>query len=45
MVCNLGADTVKVPVTGDVVLAWDEPTADADGTVIAGESFAILRCG
>ena len=45
MVCNLGADAVKVPVTGDVVLAWDEPTVDADGTVIAGESFAILRCG
>lgn len=45
IVCNLGAEAVKVPVSGDVVLAWDEPAVDADGTVLAGESFAILRCG
>ena len=45
MVCNLGPDAVKVPVTGDVVLAWDEPVVDADGTVLAGGSFVILRCG
>jgi maltooligosyltrehalose trehalohydrolase len=45
IVCNLGAEAVKVPVSGDVVLSWDEPTVDADGTVLAGESFAILRCG
>ena len=45
IVCNLGAEAVKAPLTGDVVLAWDEPSVDADGTVLAGESFVILRCG
>lgn len=45
IVCNLGAEAVKVPLTGEVVLAWDEPTTDADGTVVAGESLVILRCG
>lgn len=40
--CNLGAEQVKVPVGGDVVLAWDEPAVDADGTVLQGHSFAIL---
>ncbi|MGB8390079.1 malto-oligosyltrehalose trehalohydrolase [Mycobacterium sp.] len=44
IVCNLGAEPVKVPVAGDVVLAWDEPTVDADSTVLEGHSFAILRC-
>ncbi|HYB83372.1 MAG TPA: DUF3459 domain-containing protein, partial [Mycobacterium sp.] len=42
--CNLGAETVKVPVAGEVVLAWGEPTVDADSTVLEGHSFAILRC-
>ncbi|ORA20703.1 malto-oligosyltrehalose trehalohydrolase [Mycobacterium arosiense] len=42
IVCNLGAEQVQVPVSGDVVLAWDEPAADADGTVLQGHSFAIL---
>ena len=27
--CNLGTEAVDVPVTGEVVLAWDEPTVDA----------------
>lgn len=45
--CNLGAEPVRVPVTGDVVLAWGEPTVAAHGTVLEGHSFAILRqvCG
>ncbi|HEX5255707.1 MAG TPA: malto-oligosyltrehalose trehalohydrolase [Mycobacterium sp.] len=42
IVCNLGAEQVKIPISGDVVLAWDEPTVDADGTVLQGHSFAIL---
>jgi maltooligosyltrehalose trehalohydrolase len=45
IVCNLGAEPVKVPVTGEVVLAWGEPTVDADSSVLDGHSFAILRCG
>lgn len=40
--CNLGAEQVRVPLGGDVVLAWDEPAVDADGTVLQGHSFAIL---
>lgn len=42
IVCNLGGEPVRVPVSGDVVLAWDEPTVDADSTVLQGYSFAIL---
>jgi maltooligosyltrehalose trehalohydrolase len=42
IVCNLGVETVKVPVTGDVVLAWDDPAVDAESTVLHGHSFAIL---
>jgi maltooligosyltrehalose trehalohydrolase len=40
--CNLGTEPVSVPVTGEVVLAWDEPTV-AESTVLAGHSFVILR--
>ncbi|ORB86914.1 malto-oligosyltrehalose trehalohydrolase [Mycobacterium kansasii] len=43
--CNLGAESVQVPVTGEVVLAWGEPAADADHTALEGHSVAILRCG
>ncbi|MEE2854376.1 MAG: malto-oligosyltrehalose trehalohydrolase [Actinomycetota bacterium] len=42
IVCNLGAEPVRVPVSGHVVLAWDEPATDAGGTVLQGHSFAIL---
>jgi maltooligosyltrehalose trehalohydrolase len=42
IVCNLGVEAVKVPVTGDVVLAWDDPTVDTDSTVLQGHSFVIL---
>ncbi|MCV7100825.1 malto-oligosyltrehalose trehalohydrolase [Mycobacterium palustre] len=43
IVCNLGAEPVNVPVAGEVVLAWGEPTVDRQGTVLDGHSFAILR--
>lgn len=43
IVCNLNADKVMVPVAGELVLAWGEPTVDADGTRLAGHSFAVLR--
>ncbi|GAA2563577.1 malto-oligosyltrehalose trehalohydrolase [Mycolicibacterium diernhoferi] len=43
VVCNLGVDAVRVPVRGDTVLAWEEPGSSADGTVIPGQSFAVLR--
>jgi maltooligosyltrehalose trehalohydrolase len=41
--CNLNADPVTVPVTGEVVLAWGEPAGDGDGTRLDGHSFAVVR--
>ncbi|MGV0792258.1 malto-oligosyltrehalose trehalohydrolase [Mycolicibacterium sp. XJ1819] len=41
--CNLGAEAVAVPVAGNVVVAWGEPTLQADSTVLEGHSFAIVR--
>jgi maltooligosyltrehalose trehalohydrolase len=41
--CNLGATAVDVPVTGQVVLAWDEVVVEAKTTRIPEYSFAVLR--
>lgn len=41
--CNLGAEAVDVPVTGELVLAWGEPAVGAQATRLDGYSFAILR--
>lgn len=41
--CNLGAEPVDVPVTGDVVLAWDEPTVGNETARLGGHSVAVLR--
>lgn len=41
--CNLGADAVEVPVTGEVVLAWGKPDAGPENTRLDGQSFAVLR--
>lgn len=43
IVCNLGAEQVRVPVGGELVLAWDEPAVHPDRTELPGHSFAILR--
>ncbi|CAN5478523.1 malto-oligosyltrehalose trehalohydrolase [soil metagenome] len=43
VVCNLSADAVTVSVSGEVVLAWGEPTVEADKTVVPGHSFVVLR--
>jgi maltooligosyltrehalose trehalohydrolase len=46
--CNLGTETTTVPVSGELVLAWDTPTpGDEAGetTDLPAHSFAILRCG
>ena len=42
IVCNVGPDRVTVPVTGELVLASDEPEI-TDDTALPGHSFAILR--
>ncbi|MCV7173479.1 malto-oligosyltrehalose trehalohydrolase [Mycobacterium manitobense] len=41
--CNLGAEPVTVPVTGEVVLSWDEPAVEGEATRLPGHSFAVLR--
>ena len=33
----------KNPVTGDVVLAWEDPVVGTRSTTLAGRTFAILR--
>lgn len=43
IVCNLGTDSVDVPVAGEVVLAWGEPTAGSGSTRLDGHSVAVLR--
>lgn len=40
--CNLGATPADVPVTGEVLLAWDQLIV-GETTVLPGHSFAILR--
>jgi maltooligosyltrehalose trehalohydrolase len=41
--CNLGTDSVDVPVTGEVVLAWGEPTTNAKSTRIESHSFVVVE--
>jgi maltooligosyltrehalose trehalohydrolase len=41
--CNLGADAVDVPVTGEVVLTSGEPHVDTAATRLEGHSFAVVR--
>ncbi|WP_431240082.1 malto-oligosyltrehalose trehalohydrolase [Mycolicibacterium aichiense] len=43
--CNLGEQSVSVPVGGDMVLAWGEPTVGAHGTELPGHSVAVTRSG
>jgi maltooligosyltrehalose trehalohydrolase len=41
--CNLGADEVRVPLSGEVVLCSDSPSVSATSTELPPYSFAILR--
>jgi maltooligosyltrehalose trehalohydrolase len=41
--CNLGAASVTVPVTGEVLRAWGTPAVDEGRTTLEGQSFAVLR--
>ena len=43
LACNLGTETVTVPVHGEVVLAWGSPDVSDETTKLAGHSFALLR--
>jgi maltooligosyltrehalose trehalohydrolase len=41
--CNLGTEAVDVPVAGEFVLAWGNPTVDAGTTRLEGHSFVIVK--
>jgi maltooligosyltrehalose trehalohydrolase len=41
--CNLGPDSVAVPVTGQVVYAWGTPRVGSTAAALDGHSFAVLR--
>ena len=41
--CNLNADEVVIPVTGEPILAWGEPDLDAKSVRLEGHSFVVLR--
>ena len=43
IVCNLGDGAATIPVSGDLLLAWDEPAVGPDATMLGRYSFAILR--
>jgi len=43
VVCNLSPVPVRVPVTGAVLLAWEDPQNDSAGTTVPAESFAVLE--
>src|SRR5579875_585186 len=44
LACNLGTEPARVPLAGEVVLAWGEPKIGTDSSVLEGHSVAILRC-
>jgi maltooligosyltrehalose trehalohydrolase len=41
--CNLGAEPTTVPVTGELVLAWDTPTVNDETTELPAHSFGMFR--
>jgi maltooligosyltrehalose trehalohydrolase len=43
LACNLGVEPVTVPVTGELVLAWDSPSVGDQTTQLPPHSFAVLR--
>jgi maltooligosyltrehalose trehalohydrolase len=40
--CNLGAETVRIPATGEVLLAWDPPDVGDETTELPAHSFVVL---
>lgn len=43
LVCNLSAETVSLPVHGELMLSWGLPTLTGDSVVLKGNSFAVVR--
>jgi maltooligosyltrehalose trehalohydrolase len=40
--CNLGTETVRIPATGEVLLAWDSPSVGDNTTELPAHSFVVL---
>lgn len=43
--CNLGTETVEVPLTGEPLAGWGDPKVGADATTLPPHSVAVLRTG
>ena len=43
--CNLNTEAVSVPISGELVLAWNSAIIGDKTTDLPAHSFAILRCG
>jgi maltooligosyltrehalose trehalohydrolase len=43
--CNLGGEPVTVPVSGELLLAWDTPDIGESTSELPAHSVAVLRCG
>ena len=43
--CNLGTETVEVPLTGEPLAEWGDPKVGADATTLPPHSVAVLRTG
>jgi maltooligosyltrehalose trehalohydrolase len=43
--CNLGGEPVTVPVSGELLLAWDAPDIGESTSELPAHSVAVLRCG
>jgi maltooligosyltrehalose trehalohydrolase len=41
--CNLGTESVRVDVTGELLLQWGDPSVEDRGTALPGHSVAVLR--
>jgi maltooligosyltrehalose trehalohydrolase len=43
--CNLGGEPVTLPVSGELLLAWDAPDIGESTSELPAHSVAVLRCG
>ena len=43
--CNLGDQTVHLPVGGEALAGWGEPKVGAEATTLPAHSVAVLRTG
>src|SRR5262249_35261387 len=40
--CNLGTESVVLPLAGELIAQWGSPVLDANGLTLEGHSFAIV---